>query len=79
MLLTYLKMLTIVTLSSDGYGTGSVKNGRIKVCKVRTLDGGRRWPKMSKESLWYVLPDLVEFAFKLKLSTILYYVRISFP
>ena len=79
MLLTYLRMPTIVALSSDGYGVGSVNNGRIKVWRVRTLDGGRGWLEMSKESLWYVLPDLVEFAFKLERSTILHYERISFP
>ena len=79
MLLTYLRMSTIVTLSSDGYGIGSVKTRRVKVYRVRTLDGGRGWLEMLKESLWYVLPDLVEFAFKLKRSTILLYKRISFP
>ena len=79
MLLIYLRMSTIIALSSDGYGTGSVKNGRIKVCRVKTLDGGRGWPEISKESLWYVLPDLVEFAFKLELLIILHYKRMSFP
>jgi len=49
------------------------------MCRVRTLGGGRGWQEMSKESLWYVLPDFIKFAVKLELSTILHYEQMSFP